>query len=104
MTSKVVALVEQGFEPAARDEVAQLLAKYAGPERERVQRDILLLAAGDMAKVHELVDRAHHDYRDILFWAEYAEESRLDAPEKRKQVLDVFKRFGIEPPASLKDD
>ncbi|HEY6168060.1 MAG TPA: hypothetical protein VI454_08480 [Verrucomicrobiae bacterium] len=104
LTPKVAALVEQSFDPAARDEVSQLLATYAGPECERVQLDILILAAGDKAKVREFLDRARHDYRDILFWAEYPDQSRLDTPEKRKQMLKLFNWLGVEPPAGLKAD
>ena len=81
-----------------------MLAAYAGPERERVQLDILILAAGDQDKVREFSERARHDYRDILFWAEHPDESRLDTPEKRQQMLKLFKWLGVEPPAGLKTD
>jgi hypothetical protein len=44
---------------------------------------------------------AKRDYRDVLFWAEYPEESRLDTPEKRERVRKMFEKFGIKPPGDL---
>jgi hypothetical protein len=70
-------------------------------ERERVQLAILKLSAGREAKVREYVVVAKRDYRDMLFWAEYPEESRLDTPEKRERMRKMFERFGIEPPSDL---
>ena len=70
-------------------------------ERERVQLAILKLSAGSEEKVREYVDVAKRDYRDVLFWAEYPEESKLDTPEKRQRVRKMFEKFGIEPPTDL---
>ena len=70
-------------------------------ERERVQLDILKLSDGNEEKVREYVAVAKRDYRDVLFWAEYPEESRLDTPEKRQRVRKIFEKFGIEPPSDL---
>ena len=70
-------------------------------ERERVQLAILKLSAGSEEKVREFVAVAKRDYRDVLFWAEYPEESRLDTPEKRERVRKMFEKFGIKPPDDL---
>jgi hypothetical protein len=70
-------------------------------ERERVQLDILILSGGSEEKVREYVAVAKRDYRDVLFWAEYPEESRLDTPEKRERVRKMFEKFGIKPPSDL---
>jgi len=70
-------------------------------ERERVQLDLVKLSAGSEAKMREYVAVAKRDYRDVLFWAEYPEESRLDTPGKRKRVRKMFEKFGIEPPSDL---
>jgi len=70
-------------------------------ERERVQVAILKLSAGSEAKVREYVAVAKRDYRDVLFWAEYPEESKLDRPEKRQRVRKMFEKFGIEPLSDL---
>ena len=70
-------------------------------ERERVQLDILKLSGGSEEKVREYVAVAKRDYRDVLFWAEYPEESRLDTPEKRQRVRKMFEKFGIDPLSDL---
>jgi hypothetical protein len=70
-------------------------------ERERVQVAILKLSAGSEEEVREYVAVAKRDYRDVLFWAEYPEESRLDMPEKRRRVRKMFEKFGIKPPSDL---
>jgi hypothetical protein len=70
-------------------------------ERERVRLDILKLSAGSEEKVREYVAVAKRDYRDVLFWAEYPEESKLDTPEKRQRVRKMFEKFGIKPPSDL---
>ncbi len=70
-------------------------------ERERVQVAILQLSAGSEAKVREYVAVAKRDYRDVLFWAEYPEESKLDRPEKRQRVRRMFEKCGIEPLSDL---
>lgn len=43
-------------------------------ERERVQRAILMLADGDVDKLLSYTLAAKHDYRDVLWWAEYPPE------------------------------
>ena len=70
-------------------------------ERERVQLDILKLSGGSEEKVREYVGVAKRDYRDVLFWAEYPEESKLDTREKRQRVRKMFEKFGIKPPSDL---
>lgn len=39
-------------------------------EVDRVRRDILILAKGDLAQLHHYTARATQDYRDVLMWAE----------------------------------
>ena len=70
-------------------------------ERERVQLAILKLSGGSEEKLREFVAVAKRDYRDVLFWAENPEESRLDTPEKRERVRKMFEKFGIKPPDDL---
>ena len=70
-------------------------------ERERVQLAILKLSEGNEEKLREFVAVAKRDYRDVLFWAEYPEESRLDTPEKRERVRKMLEKFGIKPPDIL---
>jgi len=58
------------------------------PEVLRVRMDCLKGAAGDAAKVAELVEVARTDYRDIIAWVEYrrfvkAEKRRKSARSKK---------------------
>ena len=70
-------------------------------DRARVQVAILKISAGSEEKVREYVAVAKRDYRDVLFWAEYPEESKLDTPEKRQRVREMLEKFGIEPSSDL---
>ena len=102
---EVVASVQATFPISSWARALELLDGYgADPherERERVQLAILKLSAGSEEKMREYVAVAKRDYRDVLFWAEYPEESRLDTPEKRQRVRKMFEKFGIEPPSDL---
>jgi hypothetical protein len=70
-------------------------------ERERVRLAILKLSEGNEEKLREFFAVAKRDYRDVLFWAEYPEEARLDTPEKRERVRKMFEKFGIKLPDDL---
>jgi len=76
---QVVASVEATFPKSGWARVLDLLESYGVEsyerERKRVQLAILKLSAGSEEKVREYVAVAKRDYRDVLFWAEYPEES-----------------------------
>jgi hypothetical protein len=48
-------------------------------EQERVQLAILKLSEGDLSQLHQAVTAAKVDYRDVLAWAEYPEQTRAGA-------------------------
>ena len=102
---EVAASVQATFPLSSWARVLELLDSYGVDpherERERVQLDIVRLSAGSEEKLREYVTVAKHDYRDVLFWAEYPEGPRLDRPEKRKRVRKMFEKFGIKPPSDL---
>jgi len=102
---QVVASVEETFPKNSWARVLDLLDSYGVEpyerERERVQVAILKLGAGSQAKLREYVAVAKRDYRDVLFWAEYPEESRLGTPERIERVRKMLEKFGIEPPKDL---
>jgi hypothetical protein len=101
----VVAVVQKSFPESSRASILELLDGYGVEpyerERERVQLAILKLSNGSEEKLREFVAVAKRDYRDVLFWAENPEESRLDTPEKRERVRKMFEKFGIKPPDDL---
>ena len=101
----VVESVQGTFPKSSWARVLELLDSFdvepCERERERVQGAILKLSAASEAKVREYVAVAKRDYRDVLFWAEYPEESRLDTPERSERIRKMFKKFGIEPPKNL---
>jgi hypothetical protein len=101
----VVASVRASFAKESRARALKLLDTYGvAPherERERVQLAILKLSEGKEEKLRQYVGVAKRDYRDVLFWAEYPEEAKIDTPEKRRQVRELFEKLGLEPPASL---
>ena len=66
-----------------------------------MQLAILKLSGGSEERLREFLAVAKRDYRDVLFWAENPEESRLDTPEKRERVRKMFEKFGIKPPDDL---
>src|SRR5438132_3450767 len=102
---EVVAVVQKTFPETSYSRVLELLDCYGveayGRERERVQLAILKLSEGNEEKLREFIAVAKRDYRDVLFWAEYPEESRLDTPGKRERVRKMFEKFGIKPPDDL---
>src|SRR6266403_3202637 len=104
---EVVAAVQKIFPETSCPRVLELLDTYGVEsyerERERVQLAILKLSEGNEEKLRELVDVAKRDYRDVLFWAEYPEEAKIDTPEKRRQMRELFEKLGLEPPASLRE-
>jgi hypothetical protein len=101
-------VIDALFAPEHRDQARQRIASYGDnlrlePEKWRVRFAILMLSEGDLAKLDEFIAVAKTDYRDVLFWYEYPQESRLDSPEKRQQMRDLFTTLGLEIPPRLKD-
>lgn len=86
------------FAPEEREGVVALLGTYGREphhrEMERVLGYCLDLARGDRAALEALLGYARQDYRDILFWAENADQARLDTPGKRDALNRMLERFG----------
>ncbi|THJ24853.1 MAG: DUF1851 domain-containing protein [Nitrospira sp. CG24E] len=55
-------------------------------ERERVQMAILTMSQGNEDKLLQFVEAAKQDYRDVLYWAEYPQQSGPDGV-----LLDVLR-------------
>jgi hypothetical protein len=95
---EVMASVQATFPKKNWGRVLEMLDSYGVKSyervRERAQMDILKLCVGGEEKVREYVAVAKRDYRDVMFWAEYPEESRLDTPEKRERVRKCSRNSG----------
>ena len=68
-----------------------------------MQFAIINLSEGDEGKLRYFLGVAKQDYRDVLFWSEYPEESTIDTPEKKKRIREMFEKLGMKPPSSLND-
>ncbi len=100
LPQRVIDKVRKEFPPEEYDEVLEILSSYGTEvherEKERVLLAILDLSRGKVEAVCELVDRAKKDYRDVLFWLEYPEESRLDTPAKIARFRKLCSWLGID--------
>ena len=101
----VLAAIRATFPKGSRTRAWELLdtigpAAHEG-ERERVQLAILKLSQGNEEKLRQGVEVAKRDFRDALLLAEYADEAKLDTPEKRQKARELFEKLRLEPPASL---
>ena len=101
----VIALVRAHYPESRWSFVLDLLDGYGVEsherERERVQISILNLSVGNEDKLHENLAYAKRDYRDVLFWSEYPEQSRIDTPEKINEVRNLFEKLDIVPPSDF---
>ena len=73
VTESLREAVEASFGSQAHAALAVLLTYGSSPqdrEVDRVRRDILILAKGDLAQLYHYTARATQDYRDVLMWAE----------------------------------
>jgi len=95
MDAELASPVSIAFGPDADVALAVLLAYGDQPqdhEPDRVRRDILTLAHGDLSRLRHFADRAHQDFRDVLMWAEYPPtESELQT------YAELRERIGLPP-------
>ena len=60
----------------ARTELRRYGVESYEPEVERVRLAILKLSEGALGELRRMTEAAKTDYRDVLMWAEYPEESK----------------------------
>jgi len=106
---EVLAAVAASFPESNRARVLDLLDTYGviPYEREvaRVQLAILRLSESNEQKLREFIAVAKRDYRDVLFWAEHPAEAKVDTPEKRQELRELFEKLGpmkTRPPPTKK--
>jgi hypothetical protein len=106
LPQSVIDRVRNDFPPGDHDEVLEVLSFYGTEtyesETERVLLAVLDLSHGSVQAVGDYVDRAKKDYRDVLFWSEYPEESRLDTPGKIARFEKLCKWLGVDLSVDLK--
>ncbi len=91
--------VSAAFPEADRPAALAALRGYTlRREPSRVRLAILVLAVGDLAEVVRLVVAANADYRDLLYWAEYPEESGAGT---KRQMAARYRRLGVAVPSEL---
>lgn len=99
--------VDVGFSEADRPAALAALRRYCGPETPRVHRAVLVLSGGVLARLDAMVDAANTDYRDVLYWAEYPEESTLGTPKKKREaarrMAARWRQMGLKAPAGEHD-
>jgi hypothetical protein len=75
------------------------LEGYRDREDVRVRLAILVLANGDVREVERLVRAANTDYRDVLYWAEYPEQSGAGT---REEMAGRYRELGVPVPRDLR--
>jgi hypothetical protein len=91
--------IHRDFTSGDHDAAKALLQTYQSESaigRLRVQLAALKLSGGKLEKLARYIDDAKRDYRDVLYWAEYPDDARLDTPEKIARFEAMCKRFGIK--------
>jgi hypothetical protein len=84
--------VTVGFSEADRPAALAALRRYCGPETPRVHRAVLTLSGGKLGDLEAMITAANEDYRDVLYWAEYPEES---TPGTQKQKREAARRMAV---------
>jgi hypothetical protein len=88
------------FAEPQRAAAAEALESFDGNERIRVQLAILALSGGDLEHLRDMVRAAQLDYRDVLYWAEYPEESNSMT---REEAAARYRALGVPVPFALED-
>jgi hypothetical protein len=99
ISKRVRTAVTTVFPKPDADTVLQILARYKGPETERVHLAILALSGPDPEEVKRRVGQARGDYRDILLWAEEPEEAGTGT---RAEMAARYRALGVPVPTELR--
>ena len=93
-----MARIQRDFPQEEHSSLIALFSSYGSEpyqkEQERVLLCILSLAKGDVRQVEDFLCHAKKDYRNIIFWAEYPQESQLDTPEMINSLNKMLLKFG----------
>jgi hypothetical protein len=92
--------IAASFPAASRADNRAALSRYTDREVTRVHLAILALADGDPDQVLPMVEAACRDYQDVLYWAEWPEESSF-GKRTRAEMAERYRRLGVPVPESL---
>jgi hypothetical protein len=94
--------VAVGFSEPDRPAALAVLRRYCGPETPRVHRAVLALSEGELAKLSAMVEAANTDYRDVLYWAEYPDESTPGTQKQKRaaaqRMAARYRKMGLAVP------
>ncbi|MAT97502.1 MAG: hypothetical protein CL608_10205 [Anaerolineaceae bacterium] len=92
--------VAEQFPDEDSAKILALLYRYESPAaagRLRVQLAILKLSKGNVDRLREYVEVARTDYRDVLFWAETPEQTKVVSPRianhQQQEARAKFRRY-----------
>jgi hypothetical protein len=88
------------FVESERVAAEEILASYDAHEPQRVRLAVLALSDGDLVRLRDMMRAAQLDYRDVLYWAEYPEESKSMT---REEAAARYRALGVPVPSSLRD-
>ncbi|MEO1277373.1 MAG: hypothetical protein AAFV77_00255 [Planctomycetota bacterium] len=75
--------------PSRGNEAIAVLARYQGPEPDRVKTCAIKLAEGDLGELEQLITMARVDYRDVIAYVEYPHQILLPTNATESQRLDA---------------
>ncbi len=85
----ILAKIKQTFPNEEPEKIFSILNNSSERNEERTQLAVLKLSEGDLENLHQSLEAAEADRRDVLAWAEYPEEMKndtwkMDAEEVKK--------------------
>jgi hypothetical protein len=86
------------FVQPERAAAAEVLDLYDGNEPLRVRLAVLALSSGNLDELRDMMRAAQLDYRDVLYWAEYPDESKSMT---REEAAARYRALGVPLPGSL---
>jgi hypothetical protein len=110
LPNDVLMEIDRQFAVDERDDVIAKLTdcleqlRRRGIHDSRIARYVLILAKGNKERAVDFADEAVEDCRNIIFWVENPEESRLDTPEKIEEFQEMMEWLGLERDPELDRD
>ena len=94
----VLAAIQATFHASNLANILAILDLYGAVswerERERVQLAIVELSGGSEDKLHELVQTAKNDYRDVLAWQQLGPRSEPEGKKLQNAARALIEKWG----------